>query len=154
MRATVEVHPAGDADVATLAELRAGWVQDKRGAAVGPDFGDRFAAWHDAQAGNRRAWLAQRDGEPVGMVNLFVYQRMPVPDREQVPWGYVGALFVRAEHRDAGIGRQLMEALVAWSIEHGLERLVVNPSDRSFPFYERLGFDTPPKLLQLDLPRP
>lgn len=150
---TIEVRTANDdRDVAVLADLRAAWVQERHGVSADSEFVDRFAAWSQRQSRSRRAWLVLVDGDTVGMANLLIYERMPSPARGPMFWGYVGAVFVRPEHRYAGVGRALMNELIAWSTENGLERLVLNPSDRSIPFYERLGFDRPPKLRQLDLP--
>jgi GNAT superfamily N-acetyltransferase len=49
-------------------------------------------------------------------------------------------VYVHADHRDAGVGRVLMDAVVEWSRDHGYERLRLAPTERARPFYERLGF--------------
>jgi GNAT superfamily N-acetyltransferase len=59
-------------------------------------------------------------------------------------------VFVLAEHRYAGVGTALHEAAVAHARREGFVRLVLNPSERSVPLYERFGF-RPSRLLQLDL---
>ena len=63
---------------------------------------------------------------------------------------YVANVFVLAEHRYAGVGTALHEAAVAHARREGFVRLVLNPSERSVPLYERFGF-RPSRLLQLDL---
>jgi hypothetical protein len=34
----------------------------------------------------------------------------------------------------------LLRGVIGWAKEEGLESLVVSPSDRSVPYYERAGF--------------
>jgi GNAT superfamily N-acetyltransferase len=65
---------------------------------------------------------------------------MPAPGRDGGGWGYVGQAFVRAEHRDAGVGRLLLDAALAEARALGFDRVVLNPSARSVPFYRRAGF--------------
>ena len=47
---------------------------------------------------------------------------------------------VGAEHRDAGLGRLLLDACTSYADERGLARIVLSPTDRSVPFYARAGF--------------
>jgi GNAT superfamily N-acetyltransferase len=44
------------------------------------------------------------------------------------------------EYRNQGVGGALMEVIKNWSKEQNLEALLVGPSERSIPFYERSGF--------------
>jgi GNAT superfamily N-acetyltransferase len=135
----VEVRVADDHDVAALAALRAAWVAERRPVA-GEGFEDEFRAWFETEAGHRVFWLATVGGTAVGMVNLMLFDRMPTPGGPSGGWGYLGNMFVLGSHRDAGVGSVLIDALLAWADEHGLERVVLNPTDRSIPFYRRKGF--------------
>jgi GNAT superfamily N-acetyltransferase len=56
-------------------------------------------------------------------------------------------MYVVADHRDRGVGRQLLEALVAFADDRGLVRIVLSPSERSVAFYRRAGFDAAGELL-------
>jgi GNAT superfamily N-acetyltransferase len=49
-------------------------------------------------------------------------------------------MYVAAEHRDRGVGTLLMTALLEHARELGLDRVVLSPTTRSIPFYERGGF--------------
>ena len=55
-------------------------------------------------------------------------------------WGYVANVYVVPSARDTGTGTLLLEAVTAHADEHGYARLVLSPSERSVPFYERAGF--------------
>jgi GNAT superfamily N-acetyltransferase len=79
------------------------------------------------------------------MLNLLVFRRMPRPRSVAAPgspglWGYVANVYVEPASRDAGAGRVLLEAATSHADAHGFARLVLSPSERSVPFYERAGF--------------
>ncbi len=144
------VRRAADADVFALGALRRAWVEEMDGPVLDESFEGRFAAWYDVEATHRLTWLAQSGGLPVGMLNLSVFTRMPKPGRSTQQWAYVSNVFVHAEHRDGGVGRLLLDAAIDESRSRGFVRLVLNPTERAVPFYERAGF-RPSQLLQLDL---
>lgn len=152
------VDPDAPADLLGLAVLREAWTAEQHGDPDAfvrdPTFVERFVDWYRAGQATRRSWLAEVDGQPIGMVSLHVYERMPRPGSSSGAWGYLGAAYVRPEHRDAGVGGRLLDALTTWAWEEGLLRVVLNPSERAVPFYRRAGFREPPGLLQLDPPDP
>jgi GNAT superfamily N-acetyltransferase len=92
-------------------------------------------------------WLAEVDDSAVGMINMMVFARMPRPGRVRSTWGYVANVFVLAGHRDAGIGARLLDACTSYADDHGFVRLVLSPSERSVPLYERFGFSPATSLL-------
>jgi GNAT superfamily N-acetyltransferase len=148
---SVSVRVAGERDTGTLVALRRAWnEQDSGGPADDHDFAGRFVAWLASEGGTRTFFLVEVDGEVVGMANVKRYVRMPVAGREDAGhWGYIGNVYVHAEHRDAGVGRALMDALVDWCREHRYERLRLAPTERARPFYTRLGF-VPGQVIQLN----
>ncbi|MDQ3627874.1 MAG: GNAT family N-acetyltransferase [Actinomycetota bacterium] len=133
------IRAAGPADAPASAWLRRRWRLERHGTALDADdgFDVRFAQWYAQQLDcGARAWLALDGGNPVGMLVMFVHERMPEPDRDAGRWGYVGNVFVLPHHREAGVGRRLLDA----ALDHGFARVVLNPTPRSVPFYERAGF--------------
>jgi GNAT superfamily N-acetyltransferase len=64
---------------------------------------------------------------------------------ESEPYGEVGGLVVRDDHRGSGLGRALLDAAAAWSRKRGLERLWIRANlARVGPheFYEAVGCRT------------
>ena len=149
----VEVRAAEGDDVGVLAALRRRWNEERReGAIDDAEFEARFRAWWEAEAPTRTFFVAEMDGRPVGMANVKHYTRMPAAGMESAgQWGYVGNVFVLAEHRNVRIGQVLMEHISRWAGEQGFEHLRLAPSARSIPFYERLGF-VPGAVVELDPP--
>jgi GNAT superfamily N-acetyltransferase len=143
------VRVAGEGDVPALVALRRSWNEEDGGAVVDDDFEARFVSWLVAERDTRTFFLVEVDGEPAGMANVKRYERMPAAGRADAGhWGYVGNVYVHPDHRDAGIGGALMEAVIDWSRAHGYERLRLAPTERARPFYTRLGF-TPGQVIQL-----
>lgn len=134
-RATVE-------DVQTLAMLRRADAVERLNVAPedDPGFEDRFVEWFRATDGFSVTWLAEDDA-PVGMLQLFVHDRMPAPSRDTGGWGYVGLVFVLPDRRNAGVGRRLVDTAVGYANEHGFSRLLLHPTEDAVPLYRRAGFD-------------
>ncbi|HSS68878.1 MAG TPA: GNAT family N-acetyltransferase [Nocardioidaceae bacterium] len=134
-------------DDLAIASLRRAWTEERGGlgAIDDPDFEPAFLAWADDERGRRINWLAELDGQVVGMLNMVLFTRMPRPVPEAGPaplgqWGYIANNFVLAEHRNLGIGSQLLEVAVAYADEHDFARIVLTPSEQSIPYYSRAGF--------------
>ncbi|MBA2282672.1 MAG: GNAT family N-acetyltransferase [Acidimicrobiia bacterium] len=146
--------PAGDDDVAVLADLRRAWTEEDAGAVVDdPGYGGRFDAFWAAEALRRTHWIAELDGEGVGMASVVTMARMPQPGEPDSAWGYVHHLYVRPGCRDRGVGRALLDAVVAEARQRGFHQLLLNPRPRSLPFYRRSGFVSADHLLVLPLSR-
>jgi GNAT superfamily N-acetyltransferase len=138
---------AGDEDVAAIAVLRRAWTEEYDGPCADADFERQFTAWYLAESSRRVTWVAAVDGRLVGMVNLAVFTRMPRPGRAPSRWGYLGNAFVLAPYRNRGVGTRLLEALLEYANGHGFARVVLSPTDRSVPFYRRMGFGSADMLM-------
>jgi GNAT superfamily N-acetyltransferase len=137
------IRTATRSDVPVLAALRRAWTEEGRGGIDDAGYEEAFAAWFEREEHQRTTWLAEVDGVAVGMLNLLVFTRMPRPAAGPPPpsrWGYVANVYVEPGARDAGVGRRLLDAVLAHADAEGFARLVLSPSERSVPFYERAGF--------------
>lgn len=145
---SVTIRTAVEADVPELARLRRAWVEENAGGVVlDEDFEDAFVSWYAAEQHQRVTWLAEVDGRPVAMLNLLVFRRMPRPGLEAAAWGYLANFFVEAEHRASGLGSALLAACTSYADEQGFVRIVLSPSVRSVPLYERAGFEPATSLM-------
>ena len=134
------IRRVGDADIATIIQLRREWTREQAGDQPDAGFDARLAAWFARESGRRITWLAEAAGRPVGMMNLAIFERMPRPGHEPSRWGYLGNAFILEAYRSQGIGTQLLNAVLRYADENDLARVVLSPSDRSVPFYQRAGF--------------
>lgn len=71
--------------------------------------------------------LALLDGHAVGCGRLL-------------PDGHIGRMAVRAPFRSTGVGRALLQALVAEARRRGMRELVLHAQTHALRFYEAQGF--------------
>ena len=141
------IRRAEDADLPAIAWLRRESAVEQDGAGADPSFEERFGAWYARESSRRIIWLAEVGGRPVGAMNLSVFERMPRPGQAPGRWGYLGNAFVLAAYRNQGVGGLLLDAVLGYASEKGFVRVVLSPSERSIPFYERAGFGPADALL-------
>lgn len=96
-------------------------------------------------------WVADRNGRVVGVMSIVIVVGLPSPTNLRPRWGYLTNSYVLPDARNHGIGGNLLSAVTHWASSMELELLLVWPSDRSYGFYERSGFERreDPVVLQL-----
>jgi ribosomal protein S18 acetylase RimI-like enzyme len=75
-------------------------------------------------------FLAEQDGNPVGMVGAIIYST----------FAYVGLMAVHTEYQRKGIGLALMQHVLAWLDEQQVPFVLLDASPSGQPLYEKLGF--------------
>ncbi len=150
------IRPADPGDASDLARLRHALYGEHSRAQEPLDvYTARFAGFvRDALASDAwRIWVADLDGRVVGAMWLQLVERVPRPGEERgsLPIGYLTNVFVEPELRDAGLGSRILREVVAWARRRGVEEIIVWPSERSYPFYERAGFSRTPDPIVLYL---
>ena len=150
------VRTATHTDLPAIAAMRRAWTEEYAGECIEDDnFEAALAEWFAQEADQRVTWLAETPGDPVGMLNMLVFTRMPRPrrtmDDRPTQWGYIANFFVDTRHRNAGIGRMLLDAALAYADSHHFARIVLSPSERSVPLYARSGFVPATSLLIKEL---
>jgi GNAT superfamily N-acetyltransferase len=133
----VIVRRGGPADVVALAALR-GIDGDTLGA---------YAGWVAAHADTHLPFVAEVDGHVVGAAWLFVAERVPGNESLDRWYGDVQSVMVREEHRNRGVGRALMAAILAEARARGLLHVTVHSGRRAVDFYLRNGFSQHRQLL-------
>ena len=101
---------------------------------------DAFSAWINDHISTHLPFLAELDGDPVGMAWLMVAERVPAPAQPRRQCGDIQSVYVVPELRDNGIGAALLEAVRVAADALELEHVTVHANDRVVPFYERAGF--------------
>ncbi len=96
-------------------------------------------------------WVAVDNEVIVSHIYVVKVRKVPKPGKLDGVWGYVTAVYTVPEYRNNGIGSALVDRVKAWSRENGLENLIVWPSERAVPFYERSGFSGETDVLELPL---
>ena len=138
-----------------MAGLRFRWCHEEGGesgdlAAFIPAFG----AWWREHDRSRLGFLAEVEGEPVGIAWLGIIVRTPGPERFVRRAGMLQSAYVRPESRGRGVGAALVAAVVEHARALGIDYVIVHPSERSYPLYERAGFARTSGVLELGLTGP
>ncbi|MDG4857837.1 GNAT family N-acetyltransferase [Streptomyces sp. T-3] len=97
------------------------------------------------------AWVAETRGELCGHVFLCLVERMPDPFSGNSPVGYVTNFYVTPSQRNKGAGSALLEVLKQYAHRADFDTLIVWPSERSSPLWQRSGFQPSEELLELPL---
>jgi GNAT superfamily N-acetyltransferase len=152
----VELRAATVEDIPELARLRWQLYLESSEAfeETFPAYLGRFSAFAtDALTSDRwHVWVAEDEPRLAGAMWLFSVPRIPQPDRgAPAPLAYLTNVYVERRHRDRGLGSQMLDEVKAWCAREGYSLVMVWPSDRSYPFYERAGFVRHPDPLVLDL---
>jgi len=103
----------------------------------------RTADWADIlTAGTSRNWVAVRDGRVVGFAGTAELDGADAPD--VAPGGKeLATIYVLREAWDTGVGRALMDEVVARHLADGTPELVLwvfTENERARRFYERAGW--------------
>ena len=120
----------GDTD--ELARLRWTMTDEMAGTARSP--GEYWPA-ADGRSSSQNGTSASSGWSGVQLV-----ERVPRPVEAAATYAYITSVYVEAEHRNAGLGRRILDAAVAWIRAEHIDTVVLWPSERSVPFYERAGF--------------
>ena len=138
-------------DVPALARLQ--WW-DTLGEPAAADDVDSFVAdfseWCAVQWESHFAFVARTDrGEIVGKAWCAMIPRVPRPGQMGRYSADIQSVFVVPEHRGRGLGSALVAAATDHALGRGAARVVVHSSRRAVQVYERLGFVSSHRLLQL-----
>jgi GNAT superfamily N-acetyltransferase len=98
------------------------------------------------------AWLVEHRGEVVAGGGLQLRTLQPRPGYVHgEPEGLVVSMWTEPAHRRRGLGRQVLDALLAWCRARGIRRVTLHASTEGRPLYERVGF-RPTNEMRLELP--
>lgn len=95
-------------------------------------------------------WVAEDDGKIVSHIHIIITRKLPKPGNLNSFYGRLSQVRTIPEYRNKGIGSELMEKVKLWCCEQHIQELVVWPSDQSVPFYQRAGFNSDNKIMEIE----
>ena len=88
--------------------------------------------------------VAEADGEVVGVAWAGIKSAAPMPFLVRRRYAYVMDISVDEAHREAGVGRALMDEIAVWARGQGVRDIELNvweDNRQAISFYESLGFE-------------
>jgi GNAT superfamily N-acetyltransferase len=148
----ITVRIAADGDFDALAALQWQWRIEEWGRRAESSvaaFRAAFKTWAAAHGHSHIPFVAVRDATPVGMAWLAVIERVPTPHRWTRLAATLQSVYIVPGTRNSGAGASLVRAVLDHARSLGVDYVLVHPSERSFPFYRRLGFAETGRHLEL-----
>jgi N-acetylglutamate synthase-like GNAT family acetyltransferase len=96
-------------------------------------------------------WIAEENGEIIANIYIHRIHKVPKPQKLHAAIGYVTNVHTREQYRNKGIGTKLLNHVIEWARNSGIELLFVWPSQKSVPYYKRTGFTEKNEIMELDL---
>ena len=156
----LRIRPATAGDADEIARLR--WefsLEEREPTEPGDAFIRRMASElrRYLASGRWSIWVAEDPGAPRRVIATVFLQRIdkvPRPYPRPAAWGYITNVYVDAAWRDRGVGRSVMDVAIAAARSEGLDTLLLWPSRRAVPFYERAGFAPATGAMEMPLDEP
>jgi len=139
------VRAADAEDALALATLR--WeFRSALGAAQEAEhtFRSRCAEWMATRLADARwrCWVVESGGVVAGQLWLHPIDKIPNPVAEPERHAYISNFFLRPVLRGHGAGSALFATAMAWCRANDVDAVILWPTPRSRPLYERHGFTT------------
>ncbi|MEO7447623.1 MAG: GNAT family N-acetyltransferase [Humibacillus sp.] len=147
----VLIRRAGPDDAFVVAALHLQFAREL-GMPSEPGYLDRVVDAWLADHPDRPTWVAQSRGEHAGLLETRRIRALPWPGLADDSWLHVGGLFVAPSCRGRGVGRALTEAMIEWGRMTDITSVrLTAPDVGAQAFYERMGFRSPGRLMELEL---
>ncbi|GAA0339887.1 hypothetical protein GCM10008967_32830 [Bacillus carboniphilus] len=85
-------------------------------------------------------WVAEEDGKLASHIYIELIQKVPRPGRVTYPFAYMTNVYTVLEHRNTGIGSQLLSTINHWIKENNFEFVIVWPSEEAVNYYKKNGY--------------
>lgn len=148
---TATIRLAALADVESLAQLKVDWSQ----LSTEPKPGQvealtrELSAWI-ADSESCLCAVAETEEDLVGMAWLILQQRVPDINNLRRWTGDIQSVYVRPGHRGHGVGRKMLEKLIAEFEFRDIPTLTVSSNNSARRLYKDLGFRSSDLNLTLD----
>jgi ribosomal protein S18 acetylase RimI-like enzyme len=140
-----EIRRASTADLETLVEHRAAMFRAMgySDEAALDSMAVKFRGWllEHMNAGDYLAWLASApDGSIAAGAGLWLMDWPPHMIGQDTRRGNILNVYTAERFRRRGLARQLMETVIAWCRENGIDTIVLHARPEGRSLYDAMGF--------------
>jgi len=98
-----------------------------------------------------RCWVAAKGAVLEGGLWLQLIEKIPNPTPEAERLAYITNFFVNESLRGRGLGSRILDEALDFCRRENVHSVVLWPTERSRPLYQRYGFNVPQGLFELKL---
>jgi GNAT superfamily N-acetyltransferase len=84
--------------------------------------------------------VRNEDGQAAGSGCLWIKKEQPNPTHLRLEAPYLLSMFTEKRFRKKGVARLIVKTAIAWSREHGYDRINLHATDVGKPLYAEFGF--------------
>jgi GNAT superfamily N-acetyltransferase len=84
--------------------------------------------------------VRNEDGQAAGSGCLWIKKEQPNPTHLRLEAPYLLSMFTENRFRKKGVARLIVKTAIAWSREHGYDRINLHTTDVGKPLYAEFGF--------------
>jgi GNAT superfamily N-acetyltransferase len=107
------------------------------------------------ERGLYKAWMVEHEGRIVAGGGLHLSEIGPLPGCPRVgASAHFANVYTYAEHRKRGIARSLLNEMLRWCRESGIDQVTLTASNEGRSLYSSLGFEPQPDNMLRKLERP
>ena len=81
-----------------------------------------------------------KEGQVVGSGCIWIREQPPLPMSRFLECPYLMSLYTEKEFRKTGVASLIIQTAIAWSREHGYDRINLDASEAGKSLYETFGF--------------
>ncbi len=81
------------------------------------------------------------NGQAAGSGCLWIKKEQPNPTRPRLETPYLLSMFTEERFRRKGVAKIIVRTAIAWSREHGYDRILLHATDVGKLLYTELGFE-------------
>jgi predicted GNAT family N-acyltransferase len=98
-----------------------------------------------------RCWVVEEENAIMGALWLQLIKKIPNPTSETEFLAYITNVFVKETARGRGLASTLLKTALAFCEEQKVQTVILWPTEKSRPLYERHGFGIRPDVFELIL---
>jgi GNAT superfamily N-acetyltransferase len=84
--------------------------------------------------------VRNEDGQAAGSGCLWIKKEQPNPTHLRLEAPYLLSMFTENRFRKKGVARLIVKTAIAWSREHGYDRINLHATEVGKPLYDEFGF--------------
>lgn len=92
------------------------------------------------KSGTHIAYVCEHDGQLIATAGISLFEMMPTTEHPNGRAARLMNMYVEPFYRHRGIAKELLNCAMMYAKEHGIGKVMLNPSQMGKPLYVNYGF--------------